>query len=310
MDEERNHPARPAERTEATPQDSGEQSSGRRFITGFATVGLGLAAIVAVWSWQSTGSDHSAMKGTSPASQEAASISTGHPTNLPQGSHETARPDHRDHANLPSEASTGMSDKTKAGGKRGSGIAALGRDPYLPPNAWDGSRSNGLTGPTETVQLSPVNPVEGGQTQNTQPLNPGTASNVPAPQATSSTPTAPQGQTGNGQQHIPTIPGLPTQWVPTDIPLPLPNQTKPTNPANTAQPTEPGSDSGATGTTKPMPTQPGTTGTQHPEQTNEPTTAPQTTDTVAPQPPSRRGPWPIPNWGSAANNVTDTTETQ
>ena len=309
MDEERTHTARHDERAAAEPHEGGEHSAGRRFIAGFATVGLGLAAVVAVWSWQATDSDHSATKGSTEANQEAASISTGQPTDLPESS-KTTHPDHRDHANLPSEVTPRGSDSKSSGSKRDSGIAALGQDPYLPPNAWDGSHSGGFAPPTETMQLNPVNPIDGRDSHGAGPMDAAPQPNGEKHLAAPAAPGTAQGQSNNGAQNIPDIPGVPSELVPTNVPLPLPKQPSQSNTdgtqdggPTTGAPQSPGpSESGAPG------------GNQTPGPTNQlgdtenTPTQPTNPATAKPSPPRRPGPIPIPDWGSAIRNaITDTT---
>ena len=309
MEEERTHTARVDEHSETTSPGSEETSSGRRFIAGFATVGLALAAVVAIWSWQATGSDHPTSKGSAESNQEIASVSTGKPSGSPESS-QTSRPDHHDHANLPSEANSTSSKQGKSNNGRGSGIAALGQDPYLPPNAWNGTRSGGFVDPTETVQLNPVNPVENGNSRIVGPGGTHVLGNEPANPSAPNSPSNPQAHQNNGTQNIPAIPGIPSEWVPTNLPLPnqpgnagASNGEVPTG-APQVTPTKPGAgeDSGPTGNPAPG-------HSESPGEDTHNTTKPNGPTTAKPKPDSRPGGEAGRDWGSASHNgVTDTTE--
>ena len=297
MEEERIHPARPDEQAEALQHDSADQSNGRRFIAGFAAVGLGLAAIVAVWSWQASGSDHASPKGRPETSQEAAAISTGRPSDVPEAS-QSARSEHRDHANLPTDQGAKDGAVTRSGNSKGTGLAALGQNSNLPSNIWGGANPSGFAAPTETMQLSPGNPVEGGavSTKNTisSPVPQGLPTQ-PAPQTSQATP---QQQPDGGKNTVPEIPGLPSDLVPTQVPIPLPDKTKVLpKPGNTTpnipQQSQP----------NPAPAEP-----QQSSDSGGPT-PPQSTPAGTPSAPSRPKPSPSPDLGSARQGgVTDTTQ--
>ena len=302
MDEERNYTARPDEHAEATQHENADQSTGRRFIAGFAAVGLGLAAIVAVWSWQTSGSDHAGLKGNAESSQEAASMSTGNPTDLPEGSQSTGS-DHRDHANLPTEQGNKDSGENKSGRPKGTGLAALGQDPHRLSNIWGGANGSGFAAPTETMQLSPGNPVDGGAVRTKTTSSSPAPQGVPDQQAPQTSQVIPQPQpddkpqpnggddTGSGK------PGLPTEWVPTQIPIPGPEKSHVIPAPGNTTPNIPQQSQ-----TEPMPSNSQAPSETEATKNNQGTTGEGTT-------PSQSAPAPATDGGLARQGeVTDTTQ--
>lgn len=112
-----------------------------RAISGIAIVGLALAGVIGVWTWQS-GSEATSPK-RSTAEESTVSISTGAASQDHDvvSDEPTPRPD-------PPAYSTRAPQAQDASGF--SNVAPLGQDPYLPPNAWNGQQNDGSQ-PSETI---------------------------------------------------------------------------------------------------------------------------------------------------------------
>ncbi|HIW95475.1 MAG TPA: hypothetical protein H9867_03165 [Candidatus Corynebacterium gallistercoris] len=152
-----------------------EQGFAKRFVAGFAVIGLLLAVIIGVWTWQSTSQEGSPRKATSAADstmERSVSIST-RTTASSSPKAEEDRVDPVNPTTRGSEPSTSVVN-----------IAPLGEDPYLPPNTWDGTQSGLLSPaiPTSTVIADAIG--EGSQsaapgTSLTQTTSAGTSTSEP-----------------------------------------------------------------------------------------------------------------------------------
>ncbi|WP_296213043.1 hypothetical protein [uncultured Corynebacterium sp.] len=188
-----------------------EHSPVPRVISGIAIVGLVLAGVIGVWTWQA-GSDatspkrNSSDESTIAISTDAASqdydVVSDEPSSQPKApSYSTHRPEAGDGANFRN-------------------IAPLGQDPYLPPNAWNGRQTSNVQ-PSRTIVAEGLDPRATTQaptrTQTQAPAQ-------PQPQ--------PQPQTRPEQDNGPIVP--PTTTPPTKPS----NPTKPTRPTQPSQPTD------------------------------------------------------------------------
>ena len=138
-----------------------------RAISGIAIVGLALAGVIGVWTWQS-GSEATSPK-RSTAEESTVSISTGAASQDHDvvSDEPTPRPD-------PPAYSTRAPQAQDASGF--SNVAPLGQDPYLPPNAWNGQQNDGSQ-PSETIIAEGL--VSPGQTQQQVPNQPPSTQQVP-----------------------------------------------------------------------------------------------------------------------------------
>lgn len=162
--------------------ETGEQHSPvPRAISGIAVVGLVLAGIIGVWTWQS-GSEATSLKRNTAESSTVA-ISTG-----------AASQDHDVVSDEPTSQPDPPAYSTRApqsgNGSNFSNVAPLGQDPYLPPNAWNGQQNNGLQ-PSETIVADGLE--SPGQAQQPQAPNQ-RPSTQPTPQISSALPGASQAE--------------------------------------------------------------------------------------------------------------------
>lgn len=183
------------EKGSAVIYETGEQHSPvPRAISGIAIVGLALAGIIGVWTWQS-GSEATSPKHKT-AEESTVSISTG-----------AASQDHDAVSDEPTQQPDPPAYSTRApqsgNGSHFSNVAPLGQDPYLPPNAWSGQQNNGSQ-PSETIVAEGL---EGhGQAQQPQvPTQP--PSTQQFPQVSSARPGASQVEQPGTSQPGPTQPG-------------------------------------------------------------------------------------------------------
>ncbi|WP_293817569.1 hypothetical protein [uncultured Corynebacterium sp.] len=151
-----------------------------RAISGIAIVGLALAGVIGVWTWQS-GSEATSPK-RSTAEESTVAISTG-----------AASQDHDVVSDEPSPQPAPPAYSTRApqsgDGSNFSNVAPLGQDPYLPPNAWNGQQNDGLQ-PSQTIIAEGLG--SRGQTQQQVPTQ--SQSPQPIPQGSSALPGATQAQ--------------------------------------------------------------------------------------------------------------------
>lgn len=161
---------------------TGEQHSPvPRAISGIAIVGLVLAGIIGVWTWQS-GSEATSPKRNS-AEESTVAISTG-----------AASQNHDVVSDEPTSQPDPPAYSTRApqsgNGSNFSNVAPLGQDPYLPPNAWNGQQNNGSQ-PSETIVAEGME--SPGQAQQPQAPNQ-RPSTQPTPQISSALPGASQAE--------------------------------------------------------------------------------------------------------------------
>lgn len=181
-----------------------EHSPVPRVISGIAIVGLVLAGVIGVWTWQA-GSDATSPKRNS-SDESTIVISTGaasqdhnvvpdEPSSQPKApSYSTHRPEAGDGANFRN-------------------IAPLGQDPYLPPNAWNGRQTSNVQ-PSRTIVAEGLDPRS---TTHAPTRTQAQAPTQPQPQ------TKPQPQTRPEQDNGPIVPPTPTP---------------PTKPSEPSQPTD------------------------------------------------------------------------
>lgn len=173
------------EKGTAVIYETGEQHSPvPRAISGIAIVGLVLAGIIGVWTWQSGSEATSPNRNT--AEESTVAISTG-----------AASQDHDVVSDEPASPPNPPAYSTRApqsgNGSNFSNVAPLGQDPYLPPNAWNGQQNNGLQ-PSETIVAEGLeSPGQAQQPQQPQvpPQSPPTQQ---APQVSSALPGASQAE--------------------------------------------------------------------------------------------------------------------
>lgn len=221
------------EKGTAVIYETGEQHSPvPRAISGIAIVGLVLAGVIGVWTWQSGSEATSPKRNTTEESTVA--ISTG-----------AASQDHDVVSDEPTSQPKPPAYSTRApqsgNGSNFSNVAPLGQDPYLPPNAWNGQQNNAWNGqqnngsqPSETIvaegQESP------GQAQQPQ-VPPQPPSTQQAPQVSSALPGASQ-----AEQPGTTKPGPVTETGETtdgSAEIPFPTDGFPLEPSDSTKTTEP-----------------------------------------------------------------------
>lgn len=173
------------EKGTAVIYETGEQHSPvPRAISGIAIVGLVLAGIIGVWTWQSGSEATSPNRNT--AEESTVAISTG-----------AASQDHDVVSDEPGSPPNPPAYSTRApqsgNGSNFSNVAPLGQDPYLPPNAWNGQQNNGLQ-PSETIVAEGLeSPGQAQQPQQPQ-VPPQSPSIQQAPQVSSALPGASQAE--------------------------------------------------------------------------------------------------------------------
>lgn len=173
------------EKGTAVIYETGEQHSPvPRAISGIAIVGLVLAGIIGVWTWQSGSEATSPNRNT--AEESTVAISTG-----------AASQDHDVVSDEPASPPNPPAYSTRApqsgNGSNFSNVAPLGQDPYLPPNAWNGQQNNGLQ-PSETIVAEGLeSPGQAQQPQQPQ-VPPQSPSAQQAPQVSSALPGASQAE--------------------------------------------------------------------------------------------------------------------
>lgn len=173
------------EKGTAVIYETGEQHSPvPRAISGIAIVGLVLAGIIGVWTWQSGSEATSPNRNT--AEESTVAISTG-----------AASQDHDVVSDEPASPPNPPAYSTRApqsgNGSNFSNVAPLGQDPYLPPNAWNGQQNNGLQ-PSETIVAEGLeSPGQAQQPQQPQ-VPPQSPSTQQAPQVSSALPGASQAE--------------------------------------------------------------------------------------------------------------------
>lgn len=173
------------EKGTAVIYETGEQHSPvPRAISGIAIVGLVLAGIIGVWTWQSGSEATSPNRNT--AEESTVAISTG-----------AASQDHDVVSDEPASPPNPPAYSTRApqsgNGSSFSNVAPLGQDPYLPPNAWNGQQNIGLQ-PSETIVAEGLeSPGQAQQPQQPQ-VPPQSPSTQQAPQVSSALPGASQAE--------------------------------------------------------------------------------------------------------------------
>lgn len=173
------------EKGTAVIYETGEQHSPvPRAISGIAIVGLALAGIIGVWTWQSGSEATSPNRNT--AEESTVAISTG-----------AASQDHDVVSDEPASPPNPPAYSTRApqsgNGSNFSNVAPLGQDPYLPPNAWNGQQNIGLQ-PSETIVAEGLaSPGQAQQPQQPQ-VPPQSPSTQQAPQVSSALPGASQAE--------------------------------------------------------------------------------------------------------------------
>lgn len=173
------------EKGTAVIYETGEQHSPvPRAISGIAIVGLVLAGIIGVWTWQSGSEATSPNRNT--AEESTVAISTG-----------AASQDHDVVSDEPASPPNPPAYSTRApqsgNGSNFSNVAPLGQDPYLPPNAWNGQQNIGLQ-PSETIVAEGLeSPGQAQQPQQPQ-VPPQSPSTQQAPQVSSALPGASQAE--------------------------------------------------------------------------------------------------------------------
>lgn len=164
-----------------------------RVISGIAVVGLALAGVIGVWTWQA-GSDATAPKPQS-AEESTIAISTG----AASQEHDVVpdNPSSAEPTAQPKAPAYSTSHQASPGSGYYTNVAPLGQDPYLPPNAWNGRQTSNPQ-PSETIIA------EGLNSQN----NP-QSSAQPQAQAQPQPHTKPGQDSNQGIPHIPPIPPIP-----------------------------------------------------------------------------------------------------
>ena len=205
--------------------ETGEQHSPvPRAISGIAIVGLVLAGIIGVWTWQS-GSEATSPKRNS-AEESTVAISTG-----------AASQNHDVVSDEPTSQPDPPAYSTRApqsgNGSNFSNVAPLGQDPYLPPNAWNGQQNNGSQ-PSETIVAEGLE--SPGQAQQPQvPTQP--PSTQQAPQVSSALPGASQAeQPGTTKPNPVTDTGKATDG---SAEIPFPTDGFPLEPSDSTKTAEP-----------------------------------------------------------------------
>ena len=155
-----------------------DQGHAKRFVVGFSVIGLILAGVIGVWTWQATSNGSASSSNVSVTDDDLAVSS---PTTSSAKDTPSASPSRQ-----PSVSRTRPTDESTK-----NNVAPLGADPYLPPNSWGGPET-GFAQPTATLVADAINPD-------------GTDTTVPTGASTAQ-PTTPN-----------LIPTLPTQ-VPTQVP--------------------------------------------------------------------------------------------
>ncbi|AHI04350.1 hypothetical protein CFAL_08955 [Corynebacterium falsenii DSM 44353] len=158
-----------------------DQGHAKRFVVGFAVIGLILAGIIGVWTWQATSKGSASSSNVSVTDDDLAESS---PTTSSAKDTPSTSPSRQ-----PSVSRTRPTDESTK-----NNVAPLGADPYLPPNSWGGTET-GLAQPTATLVADAIDPNGTDTTGPTGQTGPTTAK-----------PTSPN-----------FIPPLPTQ-VPTQVP--------------------------------------------------------------------------------------------
>lgn len=164
-----------------------------RVISGIAVVGLALAGVIGVWTWQA-GSDATAPKPQS-AEESTIAISTG----AASQEHDVVpdNPSSAEPTAQPKAPAYSTSHQASPGSGHYTNVAPLGQDPYLPPNAWNGRQTSNPQ-PSETIIA------EGLNSQNTPQT-----SAQPQSQAQPQPHTKPGQDSNQGIPHIPPIPPIP-----------------------------------------------------------------------------------------------------
>lgn len=164
-----------------------------RVISGIAVVGLALAGVIGVWTWQA-GSDATAPKPQS-AEESTIAISTG----AASQEHDVVpdNPSSAEPTAQPKAPAYSTSHQASPGSGYYTNVAPLGQDPYLPPNAWNGRQTSNPQ-PSETIIA------EGLNSQNTPQT-----SAQPQSQAQPQPHTKPGQDSNQGIPHIPPIPPIP-----------------------------------------------------------------------------------------------------
>ncbi len=170
-----------------------------RVISGIAVVGLALAGVIGVWTWQA-GSDATAPKPQS-AEESTIAISTG----AASQEHDVVpdNPSSAEPTAQPKAPAYSTSHQASPGSGHYTNVAPLGQDPYLPPNAWNGRQTSNPQ-PSETIIAEGLNSQNNPQTS-AQPQAPA----KPQPQAQPQPHTKPGQDSNQGIPHIPPIPPIP-----------------------------------------------------------------------------------------------------
>lgn len=225
MAEEERRGAEEEKGTAVIYETSEQHSPVPRAISGIAIVGLVLAGVIGVWTWQSGSEATSPKRNTTEESTVA--ISTG-----------AASQDHDVVSDEPTSQPDPPAYSTRApqsgNGSNFSNVAPLGQDPYLPPNAWNGQQNNGSQ-PSETIVAEGLE--SPGQPQQPQ-VPPQPPSTQQAPQGSSALPGATQ-----AEQPSTTKPGPVTETGKAtdgsaEIPFPT-DGFPPLEPSDSTKPAEP-----------------------------------------------------------------------
>ena len=135
------------EKGTAVIYETGEQHSPvPRAISGIAIVGLVLAGVIGVWTWQSGSEATSPKRNTTEESTVAISTGAASQDHDVVSDEPTSQPDPPAYSTRAPQSGNGSSF---------SNVAPLGQDPYLPPNAWNGQQNNGSQ-PSETIVAEAV----------------------------------------------------------------------------------------------------------------------------------------------------------
>lgn len=225
MAEEERRGAEEEKGTAVIYETSEQHSPVPRAISGIAIVGLVLAGVIGVWTWQSGSEATSPKRNTTEESTVA--ISTG-----------AASQDHDVVSDEPTSQPDPPAYSTRApqsgNGSNFSNVAPLGQDPYLPPNAWNGQQNNGSQ-PSETIVAEGLE--SPGQPQQPQ-VPPQSPSTQQAPQVSSALPGASQAeQPGTTKPGPVTETGKATDGS-AEIPFPT-DGFPPLEPSDSTKPAEP-----------------------------------------------------------------------
>ncbi|WCZ37190.1 hypothetical protein CHEID_08300 [Corynebacterium heidelbergense] len=230
------HSARDTDRETATaasaalhPTTAKHTRTGSRLVAGFAAGGLLLAGLVGGWTWQSASSPihtrpSSISESAAPGVQAEGPTGSAPATAVPQ-----------DPRGEDSDPGTGAPARHEAQVPQDSRNVQLSeRDPYLPPNSWNGN--GGPVRPTATVVVEPSAPVARPQASPVNTVEPETSS--PAPEETTPSPTRPPATTAPPATSAPGSAGEDTR--PTKEPVATePSALVDTRPTQTPQDVEP-----------------------------------------------------------------------